>query len=197
MRVHQCCRVGLLLAVALLTVGACTAAPPDRHSQVDQLTQQLRGMPGVVAAGNTFGDNEARGPAFFEVDVDVVDDVTGDQIAAVTAAYLDNLRAEDYTGYRAGLTVRRAGNVFVVDSGGRPVNNRVQILSQARSWVALRRQFAGSTVTLRAAISHAGDAPGPPPATSGSVQLPDAADYTGVAAALGTLASAIRRPDWR
>jgi len=189
MRVHQCCRVGLLLAVALLTVGACTAAPPDRHTQVDQLTRQLRGMPGVVAAGNTFSDNEARGPAFFEVDVDVVDDVTGDQVAAVTAAYLDNLRAEDYTGYRAGLAVRRAGNVFVVDSGPRPVNNRVQILSQARSWVALRRQLAGSTVTLRAAISHAGDAPGPPPATSGSVQLPDAADYTGVAAALGTLAS--------
>ena len=106
------------------------------------------------------------------------------------AAVLDNLRAEDYTGYRAGLAVRRAGNVFVVDSGPRPVNNRVQILSQARSWVALRRQFAGSTVTLRAAISHAGDAPGPPPATSGSVQLPDAADYTGVTAALGTLAIA-------
>ena len=129
-------------------------------------------MPGVVAAGNTFGDDEARGPAFFEVDVDVVDDVTGDQVAAVTAAYLDNLRAEDYTGYRAGLMVRRAGNVFVVDSGRRPVNNREQILSQARSWVALRQQFAGSTVKLRAAISHDGDAPGRPPRRQAASNCP-------------------------
>jgi hypothetical protein len=175
--------------VALLTIGACTAAPPDRHPQVDHLTERLRTMPGVVGAGNTFSDNQAQGPEFFEVDVDVADDVTGDQIAAVTAAYLDDLGAQDYTGYRAGLTVRSAGNVFVVASGPRPVNNRGQILNQARSWLALRQQFSGSTVTLRAAIGHAGDPPGRPPVTSGSLQLPETADYTAVAAVLGTLAS--------
>jgi hypothetical protein len=189
MRVHQYCRAGLVLAVALLTVAACTSAPPDRHTQVDQLTRQLRGMPGVLLAGRTFSANAARGPAFFEVDVDVDDDITGDQVAAVTAAYLDDLGTEDYAGYHAGLEVGRAGNVFVVDSGTGPVNNREQILSQARSWVALRQQFPGSNVKLRAAISHDGDAPGRPPATSGSVQLPDTADYTTVAAAVGTLAS--------
>ena len=193
MRSHQCCRRGLLLVVAVvtigLTVGACTAAPPDRHSQVDQLSQHLRGMPGVLSAGNTFSDDEARGPTFFEVDVDVADDVTGDQVAAVTAAYLDSLRATDYTGYRAGLTVRHAGDVFVVGSGGRPVINRDQIEDQARSWVTLRQQFAGSTVTVRAAIGHSGDPAGRPPVASGSIQLPDPADYTAVAAAFGTLAS--------
>jgi hypothetical protein len=152
-------------------------------------------MPGVVAAANTLNDNEALGPAFFEVAVDVVDDVTGDQVAAVTAAYLDNLHTENnphtenYTGYRAGLTVRHADNVFTVDSGSRPVTNRDQILGQARSWVALRQQFAGGTVTLDAAIGHAGDPPGRPPGPAGSVQLPDTADHAGVAAAVGTLAS--------
>lgn len=189
MRSHQCCRVGLLLAVALLTVLGCTTAPPDRHTRVDHLTQQLRGMPGVVAASSTFNDNAALGPAFFEVDVDVVDDVSGDQAAAVTAAYLDNLRAEGYPGYRAGLTVRRAANELVVDSGSRPVTNRDQIVGQAHSWVALRQQFTGSAIALRAAIGHPGDPPGRPPVTSGSVRLPDTADYAAVAAAVGTLAS--------
>lgn len=196
MRVRWC----FLLAVTAITIAACTAAPPERRPQVDHLTQQLRSMPGVVAAANTFSDNAAQGPAFFEVNVDVVDDVTADQLAAVTATYLDNLRAEDYTDYRAQLDVRRDGDVFVVDeplartatvvdSGGRPVNNRERILAQARSWVALRQQFTGSTVTLRAAVSHDGDASGRPSVTSGSIELPDAADYTAVAAAVGTLAT--------
>jgi hypothetical protein len=197
MRSHQCCRRRLRLVVALvttlvtigLTVGACTSAPPDRHTQVDQLTQQLRGLPGVVAADNTFSADEARGPTFFEVDVDVAGDATGDQVAAVTAAYLDSLRATDYTGYRAELRIRHAGDVFGVDSGGRPVSNRDQIDHQARSWVTLRQQFARSTVTMRAAIGHSGDPPGRRPVASGSIQLPDTADYTAVAAAFGTLAS--------
>jgi hypothetical protein len=210
MRVRQTSS-GLVLA-AVLAVAACTSAPPDRHAQVDQLTQQLRAMPGVVTAGNTFGDNAAQGPAFFEVDLEVADNVAADQLAAITAAYLDDLRAVDYTGYRAQLDVRRDGSVFVVDEPlarratnvdeplGRPVSNRDQILAQARSWVALRQQFAGSAITLRAAVGNDGDPPGRSPVTSGTIELPDVADYTAVAAAVGTLASTfgdLATGDWR
>ncbi len=207
MHVRRC----FLLAVTAITIAACTSAPPDRRPQVDHLTQQLGSMPGVVAASNTFSDDAAQGPAFFEVDVDVADNVTADQLAAVTAAHLDDLGAEDYTDYRAQLNVRRDGDVFVVDeplarratnvdSGSRAVNNRDQILAQARGWVALRQQFTGSTVTLRAAVSHAGDAPRRPPTASGSIELPDSADYTAVAGAVGTLGTTFAElagGDWK
>jgi len=197
MRVCRCGRFGLLLALAWLTVAACGAAPPDRHSQVNQLTQQLRSMPGVDVTSNTFDGNPAHGPVFFEVDVNVVDNVTGDQLAAITSAYLADLQTQDYRGYRTRLEVRRGDSVFAVDTGSRPVSNRDQILAQARSWVALRRQFADSTVKLRAAVGHAGDAA---PVSSGSIQLPDAADYLTVGAAVGTLATGfadLAAADWK
>jgi hypothetical protein len=197
MRVWRCGRFGLLLAAAWLTVAACGAAPPDRHPQVNQLTQQLRAMPGVGVTSNTFDDDPAHGPVFFEVNVDVVDNVTGDQLAAIASAYLADLQAQDYRGYRTQLDVRRGDSVFVVDTGARPVSNRDQILTQARSWVALCRQFAGSTVKLRAAVGHAGDAP---PVTSGSIELPDAADYLTVGAAVDTLATGfadLAAADWK
>jgi hypothetical protein len=181
-------------------VAACTASPPDRHAQVDRLTQQLRTMPGVAAATNTFSDNQAQGPAFFEVQVAVDDDFTADQLAAITSIYLDDLRTQDYTGYRADFEVRHGANVFIVDTGGRPAANRDQILAQARSWVALGRQFGGSTVTLRAAVRHDGDAPRRPPVTAGSIELPDAADYLAVGAAVDTLATGfgeLAAGDWK
>jgi hypothetical protein len=186
MRARRSGPFALLLAVAWLTVAACVATVPDRHIQVNQLTQQIRTMPGVDATGNTFNDDIARGPAFFEVDVDVVDDVTGDQLAAIASTYLANLETQDYTGYRAQLNVRHGDNVFVIDTGARPVTNRDQILAQAHGWTALRRQFAGGTVKLRAAVGHAGAAA---PVTSGSIELGDAADYNAVGAAVGTLAT--------
>jgi hypothetical protein len=197
MRVCRCGRFGLLLAVAWLTLTACGATLPDRHSQVNQLTRQLRSMPGVDVTSNTFDDDAAHGPVFFEVDVDVVDNVTGDQLAAITSAYLADLQAQDYRGYRTRLEVRRGDSAFVVDTGSRPVSNRDQILAQAHSWAALRQQFAGSTVKLRAAVGHAGDAP---PVTSGSIELPDAADYLTVGAAVGTLATGfadLAAGDWK
>jgi hypothetical protein len=181
----------------LLTVAACVATAPDRHMQVNQLTQQLRTMPGVDATSNTFNDDIARGPAFFEVDVDVVDDLTGDQLAAIASTYLADLETQNYTGYHAQLNVRHGDNAFVVDTGGRPVTNRDQILAQARSWVALRRRFAGGTVKLRAAVGHAGAAP---PVTSGSIELGDAADYITVAGAVGTLSTGfadLTAGDWK
>ena len=186
MRVRRCGPFGLLLVAAWLSVAACVATVPDRHPQVSQLTQQLRTMPGVTATSNTFNGDIAYGPAFFEVDVDVVDDVTGDQLAAIASTYLADLGVRDYTGYRAQLNIRHGDNVFVVDTGSRPVTNRDQILAQARSWVALRRVFAGSTVKLRAAAAHAGAAP---KVAWGSIELGDAADYITVARAVGTLAT--------
>ncbi len=138
-------------------------------------------MPGVVQAGTTYNDDVARGPAYFEIDVDVADGITGDQLAALTSAYLDDLRAQNYTPYGAELDVRRDGNLFLVDTGNHPADNREQILAQARSWVALRQQLPGGTVSLRATTKTAPN--------SGTIQLPDTADYTAVAATVGRLAA--------
>jgi hypothetical protein len=65
--------------------------------------------------------------------------------------------------------------------------------------VALRRQFGGSTVALRAAISHAGDAPSRAVPTSGRLELPDGTDFTAIAAAVNTLATSfadLTAGDW-
>ena len=70
---------------ATIVAAACNANPPDRRAQVDALTHQIRGMPGVVAATSTVVDNEAQGRVYFEVDVDVADNITGDQHAAVAS----------------------------------------------------------------------------------------------------------------
>lgn len=141
----------------------------------------------VVGVGNAVNDDVARGPAYFELDVDVAGDITGEQLAAITSAYLDSLQTQDYTGYASALDVRRDGNVFLVDEPLAPgastgdTGNRDQILAQARSWVALRQQLPGSTVGLRATTRAA--------PSSGTIQLPDAADYTAVASAVGKLAA--------
>ena len=180
-------KVSMPLLVSLLLAAACGTAPPDRSSAVDDLTGQLGSMPGVVAARNTFSDDPARGPAYFEIDVDLDEKVTADQLSALTARYLDDLHHVDYTGYRAELDVHRGDQLFLVDTSGRPVTNRDQILGQARSWVALREQFPGSAVKLRATTSHADGKP--PIPSSGSIDLPGASDYTAVAAAVNTLAT--------
>ncbi|MBV8967249.1 MAG: hypothetical protein JO191_13865, partial [Mycobacteriaceae bacterium] len=184
----------ILLAASLMM--ACTTSPPDRHAQVDDLVRALRAMPGVVSARNTFSADPSRGPVFFEVDVDVADDVSDDQLTAITSTYLDDLRAQDYSRYRAEFDVRprdngddQADNQYVVAGSGRSVNNRDQILAQARSWLALRRQFVGSSVALHAAVGHDDDPPGKPPVPAGSIGLPDSADYVAVGAAIDTLAA--------
>ncbi len=193
-------RRSLLLAATALAIAACTSAPPDREAQVEKLTQQIRVMPGVLSAGKLFGDDAARGPAFFEVDVDVADDITGAQVAAITSAYLDSVHTGDYAGYRAELDIHRGDNLFLVDTGGRPVTNRDQIVSQAHSWVSLRQEFFGSTVRLRAAIKHDGGDPLMRAVPSGgSIELPETADYVAVAAAVGTLGakfSDLSTGDW-
>jgi hypothetical protein len=177
-----------LFAATLLLITACAASPPDRRPQVTQLTQQIRALPGVESASNTVGNDAQTGPSYFEVDVQVAEDISADQLAAVVARYVDNLRDVDYTGYQAELDIRRGSSVFTVDGDGRPLSNVDQILAQARDFSALGRQFPGSTVTLHASISH-----GPPPATNRpsavTVELADPADYTTVAGAVAAVAA--------
>jgi hypothetical protein len=183
---------GYLIGVAAVVLAACSANPPDRHPQADQVTQQIRTMPGVVAAGNDVANSVAQGRVYVQLDVQVADDISGDQLAAITSRYLDDLRAVDYTGYRTELDARRGVNVFVVDSGQRVVTNGDQIIGQARSWVAMRHEFPGATIRFSATVTHPpsqqpGQNGGHP--SVGSVELPDPADYTAVAAAVTTLAT--------
>jgi hypothetical protein len=187
MRARRSAAIGLLLA--MLTVAACAGAPPDRRAEVDRLTGQIRALPGVTEALNTFNDNVPTGPSYFELDLKVAATITPDQLVAITSTYLDGLAASDFNGYRAEMDVRTGDNVFLVDSSGRPVSNRDQILGQARQWVALRQQFVGSNVGLRVTISHAGDPPARTIPNSGTIQLPDSADYVAVAAAVDRLAT--------
>jgi hypothetical protein len=183
--------VAALVAASATMLAACQASPPDRRQQIDQLTEQIRGMSGVVGASTAVFNDPAQGRSF-EIDVDVVDDITGDQLAAITSRYLDNLRAVKYVGYRTELDARRDWNIFAIDSGDRPVANGEQIVQQARNWVGIRHEFPGATTKLRATISHGGDPrsikygghPG-----IGTVELPEAADYTAVTAAVTTLAA--------
>jgi hypothetical protein len=118
------------------------------------LTNQIRATPGVLAATNEVGDNRAQGLVYFTLDIDVADDLTSDQLAAITAHYLQELRTGRYAGYRAELDVRRGWNVFAVDSGELPIANADQILQQSRDWVALRHEFPGATIRFRATIAH-------------------------------------------
>ena len=180
-----------ITATAVL-VAACGAHAPDRRADVDRLTQQIRSMPGVQAASDEAADSPAQDRVYFTIYVDVTDEITGDQLAAITSRYLQGLRAVDYSGYQAELGARRGWNVFAVDSGRLPVANTDQIVAQARTWVALRHGFPGATISLRATISHPG---GQFPiqewghSNLGAIDLPDAADYTTVTAAVTTLAT--------
>jgi len=187
-------RIGLVGLIALLValVTACQAKPPDRRADAQLFTNQMRTMPGVAAASDDVADSLAQGMVYFSVYVDAANDLTGDQLAAVTARYLRELRTGKYAGYRTELDVRRGWNVFAVDSGRMPITNRDQILQQARDWVALRREFPGATIRLRATIAHPG---GQMPiqeyghSNTATLTLNGGADYTAVAATVRSLST--------
>ncbi|MDT5082569.1 MAG: hypothetical protein QOJ80_7206 [Mycobacterium sp.] len=179
-----------LLVVALTLVG-CSEVAPDRHRQVDQLTDQIRSMPGVQGASSELTNDIPSGYVHFWLSVDVAEDVTPDQVAAITTRYLDELRSVDYSAYTTELDVHRGENLFAVDSGRLPVDNADQIVSQGRDWVGLLREFPSATTKLRAAITRAGSVPiveadrGHP--ALGAIQFPEPADYTAVSGAVATL----------
>ncbi len=181
-----------MLATVAILLTACDAKPPDRQADVDKLTQQISTMPGVESATDVLRDRPAQDAVYFRVAVDMADDITGDQLAAVTASYLANLRTVDYAGYSTELDVRRGWNVFVVECGKRRIANEDQIVAQARDFVTMRHEFAGATIRLRSTVSH----PDGPLSIQewghsnvGTIELPDAADYNDVAATVTTLAT--------
>jgi hypothetical protein len=180
-----------LTALLIALVTACQTGPPDRRADAQSFTNQLRAMPGVVAASADVADSLAQGMVYASVGVDVADDLSADQLAAVTARWLQEIRTRKYTGYRVELDVRRGWNVFVVDSGRLPVTNGDQIVHQSRDWVALRRELPGATVRFQATITHPG---GQMPiqeyghSNSATVTLNGGADYTTVAATANRLA---------
>lgn len=184
--------VVVVVALGMVLV-ACGADPPDRRPEVGELTQQIRGMAGVVGAASVVADNVPQARVYFEIDVEVADDITGDQLAAVTNRYLDHLHSVDYRGYQTELDVRGGGNIFVIDNNDHAMTNGEQIIAQARDWVALRTQLGGATVRFHVTVSH-----GTNPWTSrdgghpsgGTINLADNADYTTVAATVTTLSSA-------
>jgi hypothetical protein len=184
--------VGAFLAVAAMMLAGCHATPPDRRADVDRLTRHIADMPGVHAARDEVADHPAQGLVYFSIDVDLTADITGGQLAHITTHYLAGLGAVDYRDYQAELDAHRGENVFAVDSGSLPVTNRVQIVAQARDWVAMGRQFRGATISLRATITHPG---GQFPiqewghSNLGAIDLPDSADYTGVTTVASTLAN--------
>jgi hypothetical protein len=185
-------RVGWIAAVLVVALAACEPSPPDRRTDVDRLVAQIRTLPGVAAASHGFADRPAQGLVYFRIRVDVADDLTADQLAAITNRYLQNLHTPDYEGYQAELDARHGWNVFAVDSGQLPITNGDQVVSQARDWVAMRHAFPGATVSLRATITHpAGQLPIQEWGHSnvGIIDLPDPADYTVVSAAVSTLAA--------
>jgi hypothetical protein len=172
-----------------VTATGCQHAPPDRWSAADQLTAQIRTLPGVAAASPDYADSYAAGNVHFWLSVDVTDGVTAEQVADIAAHYLDGLHAVDYSGYDTELVVQHGWNVFAVESGQRAVTNTDQIVGQARDWVALRREFPRATVRLRASIAHSSDGSaradrGHP--SLGTIDTSDA-DYTAVSSAVATL----------
>jgi hypothetical protein len=184
---------GCALFVVALSLVGCSEVAPDRHQQVDQLTDQIRSMPGVRGASSELTDDIPKGYVHFWLSVDVAEDVTQDQVAAITTRYLDELRSVDYSAYTTELDVHRGQNLFAVDSGRLPVDNAAQIVGQGRDWVALLRELPSATTKLRAAITRAGSVPvieadrGHP--VLGDIEFPDPADYNVVAAAVTTLSA--------
>jgi hypothetical protein len=190
------------MALIAMLLAACDANLPDRRADVAALTDQIRDMPGVVAATNDVANSRAQGLVYFTVYVDAAYDLTADQLTAITSRYLRELRTGKYAGYRAELDVRHGWNLFAVDSGRLPITNRDQIRRQAADWVALRREFPDATIRLRATVAHPN---GQMPlqefghSNTATITLNGGADYTGVAAGARTLAdrfSDLAPVDW-
>lgn len=181
--------IAVALAAAVL-LAACAAQPSDRQDRVEQLTENIRTLPGVSAAYSNVASNGVQGPVHFRLGVDVADDVTAEELATITSRYLDGIRTLDHSGYQTELDVHGAGDVFAVDSGALPVTNPDQVIEQARQWTALRGEFSTALVTLHAAIVHPTGPAGPGALTAGpdlghlnygSIELADPADYSTVA----------------
>jgi hypothetical protein len=169
--------IAWILLVATAALGGCQHTPPDRRAQSDQLVEQVRALPGVRSASGDVAASVARNDVHFWLAVDVADNATADQVAAIAKSYLDHVSAVGYSGYQTELDIRCGENVFAVDGGRKPLQDIGQTVVQARDWIALRGQFPGATVTVRADPEI------------GTITLPDPADYRDVATASAVLSS--------
>lgn len=182
--------IGLGLALITTVLSACHATPPDRNAEVASLARLLGEMPGVQAVTHTVTNRPAQGLVGFDIDLETAEGITENQLAAVVTRYLQDLTMVNYTGYHTELTAHRGWNVFAVDGGRLPIGNDQQIISQARDWVALRREFPTATVRLRATVTHPHGGSAIQEwghADVGSIRLADSTDYTDVAAAVTTM----------
>ncbi|OLP00654.1 hypothetical protein BVU76_19485 [Mycolicibacterium porcinum] len=165
--------------------------PPDRSADVARLARLLGEMPGVQSVTHTVTNSPARGVVRFAIDVQADSGITENQLAAVVSRYLQDLTMVNYTGYHTELTAHQGWNVFAVDGGRQPIANDQQIISQARDWVAMRRELPTATVRLRATVTHPqGEIPMQEwgHADVGSIRLADSSDYRDVATTVTTLA---------
>jgi hypothetical protein len=178
-----------LLVVIALSLTGCSHPPPDRRAQADQLSGQIRSLPGVTAVDNDLTDSAAEGNVHLWLTVHVSDDVTADQVAAIAGRYLDAVRAGGYPGYETELDIRHGAGFFTVDSREHVADNADQIIGEARDWVALVNEFPNATVTLSATMSYPPSGPGGHDRghpSFGAIDLGEA-DYTALIAAVGTL----------
>jgi hypothetical protein len=190
-------RIAVWLAVlAVAVMAACshtstttdTKTPPDRQPQLDQLTQQLQHMPGVAAATGKLVNDPDQGQVYFNVEVQLAADITGDQFAAITGRYLDNLRTVNYAPYKGNFRARQGFDYFAIDTGAANIRNADQIKQQAHSWVDMVHEFPGATVYFRPTIVI-GDGKADSHPSSGTITIPIDADYTAVASTFDTLAT--------
>src|SRR6266478_5870060 len=81
--------LGCALVVVAVSLVGCAQVAPDRRVQAGQLTKQIQSMPGVLSATTDLTDNIPQGNVHFWLSVDVAEDITADQVAAITTRYLD------------------------------------------------------------------------------------------------------------
>src|SRR6478752_3605029 len=83
---RRCWRgLGCVLVVVALSLIGCAEVAPGPRTQADELTNQIRSMPGVLSASNDVIDTVAMGNVHFWLSVEVAEDVTADQVAAITS----------------------------------------------------------------------------------------------------------------
>ena len=184
--------VGAFTVVASLLLSGCATSVPERRADVDRLGEQLRSMPGVQSVDTDYADHPAQGRVQFAAHVQIADDVSSDQLAALAATYLKALGTGRFRGYRSELDVRKGWNIFAVSSDDRPVTNTDQIIGQARDWVSLRNALNGATVTLRATVGHPAGAVPPrdvPISNRAEIELPENTHTVDIASAVATISA--------
>lgn len=184
-------RTGLVVStLATVLLSGCAATPPDRHTEVARLADEISHMPGVNSVSSKTTNLPNQGRVSLTIDAETAVDISADELGAVVSRYLRGLREADFTGYRTEFDAHHGWNVFAIDGGRLPIVNDEEVIAQAEDWARLRHDFPTATVTLRANIAHPD---GRQPIQewghfrTGSIQLADDTDYRDAAAAITTL----------